>query len=386
MDKSLFGPVSPGRLVAISPDEVAFIPNPLPPAWTFPVRLWPVLAEAKRHIGELEGLGSVLPNPAILLRPLEDRESIQSSRLEGTYATPKELLLFELEPKESVSENDRTNDFIEVHNYRRALNHGTTSSLPLSLRLVREMHAILLTGVRGKDKTPGEFRRIQVAIGATRRFVPPPPEVVMECLDPLEKSFHDEGSGYDPLVSCFLAHYQFETIHPFNDGNGRVGRLLLSIMLQEKCGLSKPWLYMSEFFDRHRDDYIGRLFSVSTRAAWDDWIEFCLLGVLTQAKDTVARCRKLLAVRDDYTRRLQQIGGSIRLSAIVDLIYDLPFVRIPDLANRLNVTYPTAKADVDKLIRAGILQALDDASSKTFYAPEVFNVAYSELEGSTDAE
>jgi Fic family protein len=381
MDKALFDKSSPGRLVQIAANEVAFVPNALPPTWSFPSELWPLLAEAKQHIGELEGIGSVLPNPAILLRPLEDRESLQSSRLEGTYATPQELLLFELEPKEAASPTDRTNDYLEVFNYRRALHHGTSSPLPLSLRLVRELHEILLTGVRGRDKTPGEFRKVQVAIGATRRFVPPPPDLLFDCLSPLETAFHLDLMPHclDPLVYSFLVHYQFETIHPFIDGNGRVGRLLLSIMLQQKCGLTKPWLHMSEFFEKHRDEYIAKLFSVSTAGTWTEWIHFCLVGVLSHTKETLLRCRRLLAAREDYMKRLAEAGGSIRLSQIVDLIFHSPFVRIPDLANRLNVTYPTAKSDVTRLVQVGILKELPIQPTKTFYAPEVFDVAYGEL-------
>lgn len=172
---------------------------------------------------------------------MADREAIRSSRLEGTYASPRELLLFELEPRESKSDRDPVNDHREVFNYRRALLQGTESELPLSLRLLRELHDILLTGVRGKEKSPGEFRRIPVGIGSEGRFIPPPADAIANCLDDLEKYFHREQAEIDGLVDCFLCHYQFETIHPFIDGNGRVGRLLLAIMMQQRLGMSKPW-------------------------------------------------------------------------------------------------------------------------------------------------
>ncbi len=175
-----------------------------------------MVAEAKRLIGVLDGIGRVLPDPAILLRCSEDREAIQSSALEGTYATPRELLLFELEPKIAESESDPSNSYREVFNYRRAIQHAASSELPISLRLMRQMHEILLEGVRGQKKDPGNFRRIQVAIGSNRRFVPPPPQHALSCLDGLEKYIHSESS-FDPLVDCFLVHYQFETIHPFID-------------------------------------------------------------------------------------------------------------------------------------------------------------------------
>jgi Fic family protein len=314
------------------------------------------------------------------LRPLEDREAIRSSRLEGTYVTARELLLFEIEPREVKSEGDAANDQREVLNYRRALVHGVNSELPLSLRLIRELHATLLTGVRGRDHAPGEFRRVQVAIGANHRFVPPPPQLVMECLDALEKYFHYKDCPYDPLVNCFLIHYQFETIHPFNDGNGRVGRLLLAIMLKHYCDFSKPWLYMSEYFERHREEYVQKLFNVSALADWDGWIEYCLRGTVFQVRDTIQRCERLRKIREDFTRRITAVGGSVRLTQIVEDIFYSPFVRIADLPERLKVTYPTAKADVDRLVQAGILKELENVSPKTFYAPEVFNVAYEEMD------
>jgi len=383
VDASKFQDNAPGTLVRIPgdiPGKRAFLPDPLPPKWQFAERLWPLLAEAKQQIGILEGLGRILPNPAILLRPMEDREALSSSRLEGTYASPRELLLFEMRPQEPASETDRANDWREVYNYRLALQKGTTSPLPLSLRLIRTIHKVLLTGVRGKDRTPGRFRRIQVAIGTTARFVPPPAAGLMTCLDPLEKYMHSTATPYDPLVDCFLVHYQFETIHPFIDGNGRVGRLLLAMMLQQKCSLSKPWLYMSEYFERHRDEYCERLFDVSAGARWEEWIEFCLKGTVTQAKDTIQRCERLVRIREEFMKTVFDIGGSVRLNQIVEDVFHSPFVRVADLARRLEVTYPTARADLERLEQAGIFAPLPGATPKTYYAPEVFNVAYEDME------
>lgn len=383
MDAAKFSAVSPGNLVKVPTewgDDHAFVPDPLPPTWEFPPDLWPLLADAKQKVGVLEGLGRNLPTPAILLRPLADREAIRSSRLEGTYASPKELLLYELDPRESTSEHDPINDHREVFNYRKALVYGTESSLPLSLRLLKNLHRILLGGVRGRDKNPGEFRSIQVGIGAGGRFIPPPPDRVMECLHPLEHYFHAPSQNYDPLVNCFLVHYQFETIHPFNDGNGRVGRLLLALMLQQQCDLSKPWLYMSEYFEKHREEYMQLLFNVSAKADWCGWVEFCVRGTLEQAKDTVIRCERLLKIREQFMQRVADVGGSVRLNQIVEDIFFSPFVRVADLPGKLNVTYPTAKADVERLVNAGILQELPNVYPKTYYAPEVFSIAYEKLD------
>ena len=246
VDLRRFSRRSPGQLLATVGGEKAFVPNPLPPTWTFPGELWPLLAEAKQQVGILEGVGRLLPNTGLLLRPLEDREAIQSSRLEGTYASPRELLLFEIDQPASMSEDDPANSWREVFNYRRALHLATNSPLPLSLRLIREMHAELLFAVRGRDRSPGNFRRVQVYLGASHRFIPPPPQHVPELLDNFEKYLNAASSAYDPLVDAFLAHYQFECIHPFLDGNGRVGRLLLAVTFQRRCGLNKPWLYLSE--------------------------------------------------------------------------------------------------------------------------------------------
>lgn len=380
LDIKQFKPNAPGKVVAISGGESAFVPNSLPPKWRFPERLWPLLGTAKQELGILEGLGRNLPSPGILLRPLEDREAIKSSRLEGTYVTARELLLFEMQEKQPRSDDDPANYQKEVFNYRRALNYGTNTDLPLSLRLLRDLHHTLLQGVRGKERAPGQFRRVQVAIGFDHRFVPPPPERLMECLDPLERYFHAASPEYDPLVNCFLIHYQFETIHPFADGNGRVGRLLLAIMFKNCCSLSKPWLYMSEYFEKHREEYMQRLFNISASGDWEGWIEFCLSGTSHQARDTIQRCERLLRIREDFMRRVGEVGGSVRLNQIVEGIFHSPFVRVAALPKQLGVTYPTAKADVERLVNAGILSELENVAPRTFYAPEVFNVAYEEME------
>ncbi|MGH7139029.1 MAG: Fic family protein, partial [Pirellulales bacterium] len=366
MDVKRFSRRSPGDLVLTVGGEKAFVPNALPPNWTFPGELWPLLAEAKQQVGILEGVGRLLPNPGLLLRPLEDREAIQSSRLEGTFASPRELLLFEIDQPESTSEDDPANSWREVYNYRRALHLATNSELPLSLRLIREVHAELLFAVRGRDRSPGNFRRVQVYIGSSHRFIPPPPQHLPELLDNFEKYLNVTSSGYDPLVDAFLAHYQFECIHPFLDGNGRVGRLLLAITFQRRCGLSKPWLYLSEYFEAHRDEYVEHLFNVSAKADWNSWVSFCLRGVLQQARDAIQRCDLLRDIKNRYAKLLDATGGTIRLNQIVDSLFYSPYVQVTNLAKQLSVSYPTAKADLDRLVQSGILAELPNASPKTF--------------------
>lgn len=379
MDQNAFTTDSPGKTVRIIlPDgpDWAFVPDPLPSIkWQFPVRLWPLLSEVKLQLGVLEGIGRNLPNPGILLRPMENREALKSSELEGTYATAKELLLFDLHDEE-VAQPERRNDFREITNYRRALHHAQQSPLPISLRMIRELHHILMTGVRGNDKTPGEFRKGQVAIGTNHRFVPPPPEHLGTCLNEMEQYIHRADEGIDALVRCFLVHYQFETIHPFSDGNGRVGRMLLSLMLQKACNLSKPWLYLSEFFEKRKPDYISKLFETSTQNRWDDWIEFCLQGTHEQVTKTLRGCDRLREVRESMIQKVTEKGGSTRLYQIIERLFHSPFVTIPDIQKLNQTTYPTAKSDLTKLIDLKLLQELPNVQVKTFYAPGIFSVAY----------
>jgi len=380
LDIRRFTENSPGEVVAIAGGDHAYLPAPLPPAWRFPESLWPLLAEARQQVGMLEGLGRVLPNPGLLLRPAEDREALQTSRLEGTYVTARQLLLFEIEPREPEAATDPANDWKEVLNCRQALKQGLRGDLPLSLRLIRDLHRVLLTGVRGADRSPGEFRRVQVAIGSDRRFIPPPPERLTEHLYALETYLHNREIPFDPLVDCFLVHYQFEAIHPFVDGNGRVGRLLLSMMLQTACSFSKPWLHLSEYFEESREEYAARLFDVSATANWTDWIAYCLRGCVVQARRTIERCEKLLALREDFVKRLHAAGGSLRLHRIVEKLFEYPVVRIPGLQKMLGIIYPTAAADVGRLVDANILAEMEDTRPKAFYSPEIFRVAYEGLD------
>jgi Fic family protein len=231
--------------------------------------------------------------------------------------------------------------------------------------------------VRGNAASPGAFRTTQVYVGADRRFVPPPPQHVQPCLDALQSYLAAQDPGIDPLLRCYLVHYQFEAIHPFLDGNGRVGRLLLAVMTKHSCELNKSWLYMSAFFDHHKDEYIDRLFRVSSHGDWEGWLEFCLIGTAEQAKDTITRCEALLSLRSKFMDRLPK-KGSIRLRPIVEDLFNSPFVRVVDVQKRQNVTYPTAKADIDRLVDATILRELKDEAVKTFFAPEVLHIAFDE--------
>jgi Fic family protein len=177
-------------------------------------------------------------------------------------------------------------------------------------------------------------------------------------------------------VDAFIVHYQFEAIHPFRDGNGRVGRLLLSATIAERCHLSAAWLHMSAYFDSHKDEYIDRLLRVSTDADWEGWISFCLRGVVEQAKDTEQRCERLLRLNHDYRQRLVEVGGNIRLSSIIDGLFEIPILQVGPLTRKYNITYPTARADVDRLLRTGIVREVEASSRKTYYCPDIFDIIY----------
>lgn len=382
MDPKEFTNTMPGKLVPVvnpRPDvSVAFLPNPLPPQWPWPDRLWNLLIDARSCLSSLDGTGKHLPNPEILLLPLQGREAQLSSQLEGTITDPQQQALFEADPTYPVSPTDPVNAFREVFNYRRALRLRLdgVNDLPLSLRLIKELHAVLMDGVRGSDKRAGEFRMIQNQIGRPARFVPPPPQNLNETLDAFEKYLHMDD-GFDPLVRAFLAHYQFETIHPFCDGNGRVGRLLLSFTIAEWCKLSSQWLYMSAFFEKNKKDYMDLLKGVSTHAAWDLWIQFCLEGVISQAKDAERRCDNLLKVHRDFHERLK--GGSVRLSKLVDNLFESPVITVKSYAKKFGVTYPTARSDFKRLHSLGIVQPLEQMQFITYYCPTIFNITYEDI-------
>lgn len=347
----------------------AFLPDPLPPSWPWPESLWPLLLKAHTALASLDGTGKHLAKSDLLWGPLQSREAQLSSQLEGTVTEPHEQALFQAAPSYPESEDDPKNSQREVFNYRRALRIRVNSSEenPLSLGLIREFHSVLMDGVRGSDQNPGQFRTTQNQIGRPARFVPPPPEFLTDTLQTFEV-FLRHPAGYDPLVNAFLAHYQFETIHPFADGNGRVGRLLLACTIKEWCGLAGQWLYMSAYFEAHKQAYMDLLLAVSTQGAWHEWIEFCLLGVVEQARDTERRCEQLLGLYRDFHERLSQAGGNTRLMRIVDELFDLPVVQVARAARDLGVSHPTARSDLKKLESLGILKPLT--------APGLSNITY----------
>jgi Fic family protein len=347
---------------------MAFVPDPLPPALEWRPALVRALSDSDRAVGRLAGEGGRLPNPHLLIRPFVRREAVLSSRIEGTQATLGELLAAEAGAVVSRSPADLR----EVANYVVALEYGIKrlSKLPLSLRLVRELHARLMEGVRGNQATPGEFRRSQNWIGppgcslSNATYVPPPPSEVMGCLDSWERFLH--VTSLPPLVQVGLVHSQFEAIHPFLDGNGRIGRLLITLFLVERRILPRPLLYLSAFFEATRRDYYDRLLAVTERGEWEAWIEYFLNGVARQAEDTLNRAERINTLLEKW--RMAVAGSSSKVpAALVDRLAENPYWTIKRVAQRLGVAYTTAERAVERLEALGIVTQTTDAKRDRVY-------------------
>jgi len=357
-----------GRLIRVPEGYTAFLPGPLPPPLTWSARLMRLLSEADRAVGRLAGEGGRLPNPHLLIRPFVRREAVLSSRIEGTQATLGELLAAEAGAAVARSPADLR----EVGNYVVALEHGIERlrKLPLSLRLVRELHARLMEGVRGNQATPGELRRTQNWIGspgctlADATYVPPPPGELMAALGAWEKFLHD--TSLPPLAQVALAHYQFEAIHPFVDGNGRVGRLLITLFLVSRGVLPAPLLYLSAFFEATREDYYERLRGVTERSEWDAWLEYFLTGVARQAEDALSRATR---INDLLVRWRLAVAGipSKPLATLVDRLAENPYWTVRRVAERLGVAFTTAQRAVDRLESLDILSRTTDAKRDRVY-------------------
>lgn len=344
----------PGRWVRANGFR-AFIPNPLAPDIKWEPALVGTLSNADRLIGRLAGEGGRLPNPHIFIRPFLRREAVLSSRIEGTQATLGELLAAEA----GVPVDRAPADLREVANYVAAMEHGVRrlEKLPLSLRLVRELHGKLMRGVRGGTATPGEFRRTQNWIGppgaapGDASYIPPPPGALMECLGAWEAFLHDQD--LPPLVQAALAHYQFEAIHPFLDGNGRVGRLLIILFLIERNVLPAPLLYLSAFFEGTREEYYARLRAVTERSEWERWLEYFLRGVGRMSEDVLQRAERINALLAKWRSR---IAGSARGPlGLLDRLPENPYVTASFAARRLRVAFTTAQRAIAALERARIL-------------------------------
>jgi Fic family protein len=357
-----------------------FIPAELPVDWDFPTRLWPLLADAKEALGTLNGIGRTLLDPDLLIRPQQTREAIQSSKIEGTVVAPQQLLLYELDPREPSSAEGRVADWREVFNYTTALRTGCEmlKTLPICNRIIKSMHQELMRGIRGARKFPGEFRPMQVQIGSSGRYVPPGAGEIERLMGNLETYLNLDEYTYDPLVMCFITHYQFEAIHPFADGNGRVGRCLLALLIYLKLGHYLPWLYLSPYFEQYDDEYANNLFRVSTHGDWEQWVEFCLNGTIRQAKDSIVRCEKLNGLLTNFYTRLS--APTPRTETIIRQLFKNPIVNVPEVRKICGDTaHNTAQRDIDRLVEAGILSLLGTRRPRSYYAREIWEIAYSDM-------
>ena len=378
MDPNAFSEKASGQLLHTPQGYWSFIPHPLEPSLEMEMALVRTLSAADRALSELAGIARTLPNPHLLINPFIRREAVLSSRIEGTQASFSDLLFFEA----SAAGDERALDVREVANYVQALEHGLKrlADLPLSLRLLREIHEKLMTGVRGESQTPGEFRRSQNWVGPPgctlmeATYVPPPPDEMTVALGELEQYFH-EPSSFPPLIRLALVHYQFEAIHPFLDGNGRVGRLLNTLLLCTEGLLPQPLLYLSAFFERNRADYYRLLLQVSQEGAWTEWVAFFLRAVEVQSRDAIERSDKLLQLWQEYRDELQQARASALLLRLVDELFVYPAITNSGAVSKLGVTARSAQFNIDKLIAAEILvEATGRRRNRIYLAPEIVDI------------
>jgi len=349
----------------------AFVPNPLPPEIIYDSELIRILSDADRLLGELSGTGRLLPNPYLLIAPYIRREAVSSSGIEGTQASLSDLFFFEA----AESEEQKPPDVLEVRNYVKAMEYGLErlKDLPISSRLIREIHGILMEGVRGEHLTPGEFRQSQNWIGAPgclldeATYVPPPVDEMNQTLSEWEKYLHS-NSEEPPLIQCALVHYQFEAIHPFLDGNGRIGRLLITFFLCERGYLTQPLLYLSAFFERFRDEYYSRLLGVSKKGDWRKWIEFFLRGVVSQSKDAISDAKKILDLHAEYIEKLEKTK-KIPSSAhrLIDEIFLNPVISISGLSKKWKLPFNSVKTGVLRLVKIGILKEMEGRKKNKLY-------------------
>jgi len=359
----------------------AFVPPPLPPALPLDWELAGLLSEADRAVAELSGAGRLLPNPHLLIRPYLRREAVLSSLIEDTYAEVEELLLFDLGPANAPEKPSVR----EVANHIVALETGLKrlGELPISSRLIKELHAILLQTVRGGDstKTPGEFRRSQNWIGRpgstlnTATFVPPPPHMLSEMLGVWENYFHAE-SAEPPLVKIALLHYQFEAIHPFLDGNGRIGRLLITLFLCDRKILSEPLLYLSSYFERYRDDYYRHLLAVSTQGAWKEWVIYFLTGVRETAKEALTDTARLVDLYNHYRKIMaQQKRLPSACAGVLDALFATPMLSIAHYAERHDENFQNVAKAVEFWQKHGLVkEATNQKRNRIFVAAPVLEV------------
>lgn len=354
-----------------------FIPNVLPPKINFDQELVLSLSKADAKLGKLSGAGFLLPNPNLLIWPYLRKEAVMSSRIEGTRISLSELFLTEAKGNE-----ENVPDALEVMNYVKAVNYGLEriEKEPITLELIKEMHKILMKGVRGENKFPGEFRKIQNWIGSPNsrpqeaQFVPPPPEEVPRLMGELITYLNTDDRL--PLIAKgALMHYQFETIHPFCDGNGRIGRSLITLYFCKKKMILRPLLYLSGYFEAYRREYASLLLKTNQEGTFEDWIRFFFEAVATQSEDALQRVAKMQKLREEYRQKTQDSFNTTAITKLIDNLFMNPFISITKAEEILKVTYPTAKRLVENLVSFQILKPSKEAQrNKIFVAHEILSI------------
>ncbi|MGZ4314580.1 MAG: Fic family protein [Gaiellaceae bacterium] len=353
-----------GRYVKQRTGYAAFIPASLPPdpPVTLDGPLHALLSRADQAVGRLDGVIQTVPNPDFFVYMYVRREAVLSSQIEGTQSTLEDLLAVELEP--GPAWRDLPQDVEEVVRYVHAMNYGLArlSDLPLSLRLITEIHRELLTGTRGSHRLPGEFRRSQNWIGpenatlAEATFLPPPVHEMKQSLDNFERFLHEQE--LPTLIHAGLAHAQFETIHPFLDGNGRVGRLLIAFLLVHRGVIHRPLLYLSVYFKRHRAEYYDRLMAIRNSGDWESWLRFFLTGVAQTAEEATATARAILDLREKHRRAIQEETTGVNGLRLLDLLFERPLVHVNLVKNSLGISFVTANRLVEQLEGLGVLDEI----------------------------
>ena len=371
-----FTEASPGHLVAAATLDgkywPAFMPNALLPGIGWNETLAALLSRADRALSRLDGRASDLPSPYLLLGPMTAREAVASSRIEGSTSTIAEVYQFQL----AGMAPDR-DDAEEVNNHIKAMQYGLDrlSTLPISLRLLCEIHRELMSGVRGSDRRPGEFRTRQVIIGSNlpgienARYIPPPPAEMMPALYALEEFLHS-GSQIPLLVQLALIHYQFEAIHPFEDGNGRTGRVLITLLLCERGYVAHPWLYLSDYLATYRREYMDLLLGVSVRGEWEEWIRFFLAAVAAVAVDALSRVENLLQVRNYYRERVQAQRTAGASFDLIDRLFELPYMTVARVQSLLGISHTAAQRHIARLVESAVLEPTPQRSRPQIYVAQ----------------
>jgi Fic family protein len=382
MDRDEFEATAPGEIVPTTAPKgtfSAFKPDPLPPTISTDQLITP-LAEATQALGRLHGIGPRVGSREILIEPFIRKEALESSQIDGTRATLSDIYAYEA-GQEALIDEDRRQGTQEVVNYLHALTQGLdaiTAGDPVTVELLCGMHHRLLSGVRGDEANPGEPRTSQNFIGSTpyiqdARYVPPPPNEIPDLLEELLE-YANRDTDLHPLVRIGLIHYQFETIHPFLDGNGRLGRLLISLLSQRDGLLPEPYLYLSSYFNARRSEYVDHLLAVSQRGEWEAWLLFFLRGVQSQADEAHQRANLLVDLREEYQHRYQSERSGNILELVMRLFED-PYLDVNTAADWLDVEYSTANRLVGLLEDDRILEEITGKERNRFYrASEIFEI------------